>query len=567
MPFRIPVLFLGLIFLAASAMAEPRIALVIGNGAYGQGIGNLVNPPNDARLVAKALTDAGFKVNTVLDADQKQMKRAIVEFGQTLSAAGPDAVGLFYYAGHGVQVNGANYLIPTKAQIESQADVDIESVNADTVMQQMEFAGNRMNIVILDACRNNPLPAASTRSMDRGLARVDAPTGSFIAYSTAPGSVAADGDGKNSPYSKALADAIENQRVPLEQLFRDVRVNVMNATEKKQVPWDSSSLTGEFFFKPPSGAAQPSTQLASAAPAPAPVAPASGASQSTARAPAPEPGKVFRDCPDCPELVSIPAGGFSMGEQPGDTADRAEEKPAHQVTLAKPFALMKTEVTRDAFAAFATDSGRDISGGCQMSDGGDGKWDDNATFLKPGIAQQGNHPVVCVTASDAADYADWLSKRTGKHYRLPSEAEWEYAARAGSKTSWPWGNAVAAAGCKYVNAMDASGHKKYPTNDQLPCDDKFTTTAPVGSFPANAFGLNDMLGNVWEIVADCWHDTYSGAPTDGSAWMGSGSCQDLVMRGGSWLENPWDTRFFARWHYGVDSRDTSIGFRLARDLD
>jgi formylglycine-generating enzyme required for sulfatase activity len=566
MGYRFLVLFLGLLCLASHALAEPRVALVIGNGAYGQGIGNLTNPPNDARLIAKSLKDAGFTVALVLDADQKQMKRAIVDFGKSLTSAGPDAVGLFYYAGHGVQVDGKNYLIPTKAEIESQSDVDIESVDADTVMQQMEFAGNRMNIVVLDACRNNPLPAVSNRSLDRGLARVDAPTGSFIAYSTAPGSVAADGDGKNSPYSKALADAIENRRVPLEQLFRDVRVNVMNATDKKQVPWDSSSLTGEFFFKPPNGAApQPSTQLASAAPETA--APVAGADQSTSRTPAPEPGKVFRDCPDCPELVSIPAGSFSMGEQPGDQADRAEEKPAHQVTIGKPFALMKTEVTRDAFAAFVTATSRDISGGCQASDGGDGKWNDGADFLKPGIAQQGNHPAICVSESDARDYADWLSQKTGKHYRLPSEAEWEYAARAGSKTSWPWGNTITPAGCKSMNAMDASGHKKYPINEQLPCDDKFTTTAPVGSFPPNAFGLNDMLGNVWEIVADCWHDNYTGAPADGTVWVGSGSCQDLVMRGGAWLENPWDTRFFARWHYGVDSRDTSVGFRLARDLD
>jgi len=408
-------LLLGLLGLASPAWAEPRVALVIGNGNYGKGIGTLINPPNDAKLIAKALKDAGFTVATVLDADQKQMKRAIVDFGKSLAAAGPDAVGLFYYAGHGVQVNGKNYLVPTKAEIESQSDVDIESVDADTIMQQMEFAGNRMNIVILDACRNNPLPAAS-RSAGGGLARVDAPTGSFIAYSTAPGQTAADGDGKNSPYSKALAEAIENQHVPLEQLFRDVRVNVMNATEKKQVPWDSSSLTGEFYFKAPNGAAaQPSAQLAAAAPAAAPTA---GTGQSAARTPAVEPGKVLRDCPDCPELVSIPAGNFNMGAQPGDQADRPEEKPAHEVTLAKSYALMKTEVTRDQFAAFVKATSRDMSGGCYMADGGDGKWSDNADYMHPGIEQQGNHPVVCVSDSDAADYADWLSQKTGKHYRL-----------------------------------------------------------------------------------------------------------------------------------------------------
>ncbi len=147
-----------------------------------------------------------------------------------------------------------------------------------------------------------------------------------------------------------------------------------------------------------------------------------------------------------------------------------------------------------------------------------GKWDDNGDYLKPGIDQQGSHPVVCVSDVDAVDYAAWLSEKTGKHYRLPSEAEWEYAARAGKKTAWPWSNEVGSNGCKFVNTIDASGHKKYPINEAQKCDDKFVTTAPVGSFPANSFGLYDMLGNVWELVGDCWHDTYKGAPADGSSW-------------------------------------------------
>ncbi len=208
-----------------------------------------------------------------------------------------------------------------------------------------------MNIIILDACRNNPLPAGK-RSADKGLARMDAPKGSFLAYSTAPGATAVDGKGSNSPYSAALANAIENDRVPLEQLFRQVRVDVMAATGEDQVPWDASSLTGEFFFKKPDGSA-PAQQTAAASPAPMPAAqPAAQSGTSRTPDPAAAPGKPFRDCPDCPELVSIPAGSFSMGAQPGDQADRPEEKPAHQVTLAKPFALMTKEVSRDQFNAF-----------------------------------------------------------------------------------------------------------------------------------------------------------------------------------------------------------------------
>ena len=547
------------------AGAEPRVALVIGNGNYGSGFSSLPNPPNDAKLITKALKDAGFEVMTVLDADQKQMKRAFSDFGQKLADKGKDAVGLFYYAGHGVQVNGANYLIPTGASIAKEGDVDMEAVNADWVLQQMEFAGNRMNIIILDACRNNPLPAGK-RSADRGLARMDAPKGSFLAYSTAPGDAAIDGKGSNSPYSQALAKAIESDRVPLEQLFRNVRVDVMNATGEEQVPWDASSLTGEFYFKRPDGSA-PAQQSAALAPAPAPQPAAqSGTDASRTPQPAVAIGKVFKDnCPNCPDLVAIPAGKFRMGSDPDADMDRKEERPTHDVTIGKPFALMTKEVTRDQFAAFAKATNREIDTGCQANDGANGKWLDDATFLEPGIKQAGNHPVVCVSQTDADDYAEWLSQATGKNYRLPSEAEWEYAARAGKKTAWPWGNDVGKSGCKFVNAMDVSGRKDNAINDPMECDDGFVKTAPVGSFPANAWGLYDMLGNVWEIVSDCWHPNYDGAPKDGSDWE-SDSCNDGVLRGGAWLENPWDTRFAARWRNEGKGKDNATGFRLARDL-
>jgi formylglycine-generating enzyme required for sulfatase activity len=545
------------------AAAEPRVALVIGNGNYGSSFSRLPNPPNDAKLISKALKDAGFEVMTILDADQRQMKKAFSDFGQKLADKGADAVGLFYYAGHGVQVNGANYLIPTGANIAKEGDVDMEAVNADWVLQQMEFAGNRMNIIILDACRNNPLPAGK-RSADKGLARMDAPKGSFLAYSTAPGATAVDGKGSNSPYSEALAKAIESDRVPLEQLFRNVRVNVMNETGEEQVPWDASSLTGEFYFKRPDGSA-PTQQTAALAPAPAAQPAAQSGSTSRTPDPAAAPGKIFKDCPNCPDLVSIPAGKFRMGSDADADMDRAEERPAHEVAIAKPFALMTKEVTRDQFAAFAKETGREIDTGCHAADGGDGKWRDQGTFLDPGIEQQGSHPVVCISETDAADYADWLSQKTGRQYRLPSEAEWEYAARAGKKTAWPWGNDVGKNGCKSVNAMDASGHRQYPINEPMQCDDGFVTTAPAGSFPANAWGLYDMLGNVWELVSDCWHDTYDGAPNDGSSWD-SGSCSGHVMRGGAWLENPWDTRFATRWQNESGGKDTATGFRLARDL-
>jgi uncharacterized caspase-like protein len=268
----------ALLFCLASAMpalAEKRVALVIGNGKYGGDIGSLVNPPNDANLMAEKLSTLGFQVIKLVNGDQKAMKRAISDFGEKLFQAGPEAVGLFFYAGHGVQIGGANYLIPVGAEMSREADAEIEAVNANWVLQQMQFAGNNINIVLLDACRNNPL-TRSFRSGDRGLARMDAPTGTFIGYSTAPGEVAADGNGKNSPYVAALSAELGQPGVPLEETFRNVRVRVMSETQEQQVPWDSSSLTGAFYFK--SGA-----KVASVAPAPAaPAKPASNGAEAGA---------------------------------------------------------------------------------------------------------------------------------------------------------------------------------------------------------------------------------------------------------------------------------------------
>ncbi len=233
---------------SAATAAETRIALVIGNSEYSSG--PLPNPANDAKMMGDTLTSLGFEVILRRNADQNTMKRAIQEFGARLEKGGPGAVGLFYYAGHGVQLNGRNYLIPTTAQIDREGDVEIEAVSADWVIEQMRFARNRLNIVILDACRNNPF-TRSMRSVDHGLATMDAPAGILIAYSTAPGSVAMDGNGRNSPYTEALSQAMRDLHEPVEQVFKHVRVGVMGATANKQVPWESSSLTGDFYFAPP----------------------------------------------------------------------------------------------------------------------------------------------------------------------------------------------------------------------------------------------------------------------------------------------------------------------------
>ena len=229
----------------ATAATEPRVALVIGNGGYAEA--PLTNPVNDARLMAETLRGLGFDVIERTDADSREMKLAIFELGDRLEAAGKEAVGLFYYAGHGVQVNGQNYLIPLGAEITKERHVAIEAVGASWVLGQMEFVGNRVNFIILDACRNNPL-TRGFRSQVRGLAKMNAPTGSLVAYSTGPGDVAVDGDGTNSPYTLALAEVMQMPNLPAEKVFKLVRDAVREATKGEQTPWEESSMTGEDFY-------------------------------------------------------------------------------------------------------------------------------------------------------------------------------------------------------------------------------------------------------------------------------------------------------------------------------
>ena len=207
----------------------------------------LRNPVNDARSMSSTLRELGFSVELLEDASQKEMKRAIDRFGEKLRDGG---TGLFYFSGHGIQVSGRNYLIPVKYTITSEDDVEYESVDAGRVLAKMKAARNGMNIVILDACRNNPFPS-SFRSASQCLATINAPSGTFISYATAPGSVASDGSGKNGLYTGELIRHMKSPGLKLEEVFKKVRADVQKKSEDKQVPWDASSLTGDFYFVPP----------------------------------------------------------------------------------------------------------------------------------------------------------------------------------------------------------------------------------------------------------------------------------------------------------------------------
>jgi hypothetical protein len=262
----------SLLFLlcASSASAEKRVALVVGNSAY-QNVTRLDNPRNDAALMAETLSGLGFTLvggRAQLDLDKAALETDVQNFGQQIQGAD---VALFYYAGHGVQVNGSNYLVPVGANPTREADVDFQMLDINLVLRQMQGSGTRLNLVILDACRNNPFSARGLRSADGGLAQMRAPEGTLISYATQPGSVAQDGSDGHSPYTKALAMTIKQVGLDIFQTFNQVGLAVKRQTGGSQQPWVSSSpIDGAFYFAAPASSpqvtAEPPQQLTNALP-------------------------------------------------------------------------------------------------------------------------------------------------------------------------------------------------------------------------------------------------------------------------------------------------------------
>jgi formylglycine-generating enzyme required for sulfatase activity len=577
---------------SAPALADKRVALVIGNSAY-QSITPLDNPKNDARLMADTLRSLGFSLvggRAQLDLDKGGIDRAVRAFGAQLQGAD---VGLFYYAGHGVQVSGANYLVPVDANPVRQSDVDFQMLDANVILRQMADSGTKLNLVILDACRNNPFGGRGLRGGTRGLAQMQAPEGTLISFATQPGNVAQDGDDGDSPYTKALAQTIRKPGLDVFRTFNEVGLAVASATGGTQQPWVSlSPIKGDFYFvgapeasvvpvvatPGPSEAERAWAMIKDATsvtvlddfirrfgdsfyatlararleelkkaqvatvtpPAPPPSAqtPCGGETVSVSlasRPPCPlstteerglRPKDVFQECATCPEMVVVPAGSFTMGSR------TVLEYPQHQVTIAAQFAVGKFELTFEEWDRCIAASG---CNGYKPSDTGWGR---------------GRRPVINVSWEDANAYVAWLAKLTGKPYRLLSDAEYEYAARAGTTTAYPWGNAI---GTKNANCHGCGSQ----------WDNK--QTAPVGSFAANGFGLYDMVGNVWEWTEDCFHYTYNGAPADGSAWT-SGDCSERVWRGGSWHDSPQEVRSASRNRFSAANRNGDFGFRVGRTL-
>jgi len=285
-------------------------------------------------------------------------------------------------------------------------------------------------------------------------------------------------------------------------------------------------------------------------------------------------GKVFKDCAECPEMVVIPSGRFVMGgTQPGD--EEREKLPnrfrnrsqlQREVSVSS-LVMSRNEVTVGQYRAFVTATNRSESGGCFVWTGTEEVKDLSKDWRNPGFTQTDSHPVACVSWEDAIAYTQWLKQKTGKDYKLPTEAQWEYAARAGTTKSRFWGD-DGNMSCTYANGADLKAKADVPGLSTLTvtnCDDGYAYSAPVGSFRANAFGLQDMLGNVWEWTQDCWNENYVGAPNDGNGWT-NGNCSRRVFRGGSWINLPNRIRSDHRGEGPITGRFSRLGFRVARTL-
>lgn len=283
--------------------------------------------------------------------------------------------------------------------------------------------------------------------------------------------------------------------------------------------------------------------------------------------------KSLHDCPDCPEMVEIPAGQFVMGASPDEEerenlseAFRHRSQPQRRVRV-RGFWAGKYEITRRQYRVFVEET-RHPGAGCFMWVGTRYDVDPAKDWRNPGYAQDDSHPVACVSWEDASTYATWLSKKTGKRYRLLTEAEWEYAARAGTTKARFWGDdGNSNRSCDHANGADATAAARLPDSSigaVANCNDRHAYTAPVGSYRANAFGLHDMLGNVWEWTQDCWNATYNGAPVDGTEWT-AGDCTMRAVRGGSWDDAPVGLRAAYRVGSPTSIRVYGRGFRVARD--
>jgi formylglycine-generating enzyme required for sulfatase activity len=607
-PYALRVLFAFALILCATftlSSEGSRCALVIGNAKYATG--PLRNPANDATDMAAALKEIGFKVTLATDANKKTMFQLIDKFGSDIKGAD---LALFYYSGHGVQADGENYLIPVGADINAASDVELEGVQLQRLISRMNSGGAGTNVVILDACRNNPFPQAA-RGMERGLAVVgQKPPESVIVYATEAGETAEDGGGRNGVFTAALLKNIRRNE-ELTRVLRDVNAEVRQVTGQKQKPAKYDNLTRDVYL----------TGLASPGPAAGVVAVASapGAQKvcgSLAVSVAAE-GELFVDGRNVGELpaggkaaipdievgdralalrysdgqvekqtatvlegrstsvvfgyrqgqsqpvpsqpvpnavpqaeavnlptnfVFVPSGSFVMGSSESER-NRYKDEVQHQVSLSS-FAISKYDLTFDEYDAYCQ-----ATGAAKPKDEGWGRgsqpvinvsWYDAVAYCNWRSTQEGRRPAYAISGKDVS----WDRSTNG--YRLPTEAEWEYAAKGGPQASSLAVNAVYAGSAKVDQVAWYSGNSAIQTH-------------PVGQKEPNSLGLYDMAGNVAQWCWD-WFGSYSAGSQHDPTGTTSGG--ERVVRGGSWYEGWKDVRSAVRGGDNPDYRCDRIGFRL-----
>ena len=602
----------------SGAVNAKRVALVIGNDQY-QSVDKLNNARNDAKLMASVLTKAGFAVSQASDLGREKLWNTIDSFKAGI-VKGDEVV--FYFAGHGVQIGSTQLLLPVDINPRNEAQVQRDGVPLIDVQDALKDA--RVAIFIIDACRDNPFPKQGTRTLgaSRGLLPPEPSSGQIIILSAGRNQRALDRvpgqNVNNGLFTWELAQVLQAPGVEIRNALERVKDTVddkARAAGHEQRPSLVNDLRGSFFFFGTTTAqvapsASPVFELTPAQKeekfwddaklagnkeafeayldsypkgryvnlAKANIARLTIAAPQTVQTPTPvaQPGqdmlgKVFKDCADCPEMVVIPAGRFVMGAQPGEEereklpdSFRNRSQPQREVSVSS-FVMARNEVTVGQYRAFVTETNRSTSGGCFVWTGTKFETDLSKDWRSPGFTQTDSHPVACVSWEDATAYTQWLKQKTGKDYKLPTEAQWEYAARAGTTTSRFWGD-DGNMSCTYANGADLKAKADVPgasTWTVANCDDRYAYTAPVGFFRANAFGLHDMLGNVWEWTQDCWHENYVGAPNDSSAWT-QGDCSRRVLRGGSWFSLPQFLRSASRSGYTTAGRNNVVGFRVAR---
>ena len=514
--------------LVGPAWADKRVALVVGVSDYKVG-GKLPQTLIDAGKIGAALSARGFSVTTLdkPDLTKSELEQALLEF--SISADRAD-VAVLYFAGHGMQHGDDNWLIPASAELRAESHIRFEGVSLQNVVELMRTA--RFRIIVLDACRNNPFVVnwGATMSTGEGLgmvAQAAMPAGSLVAFSAAPGQKVPN-DGL---YAEALAKWIGAEGIELRQALDRVRRDVQQknpAAAPEYVPrYDGAFSFSTGYIETPGILDVPFLDAR--------------ATTSTVRAPliSVDPKMLpdfalFRECEGCPEMVILPAGTFTMGADDGEQ----NEKPVRQVSIRR-FAISRFETTWDDWdTCVAAGSCR---GAGPQGAGGDNGWG------------KGRRPVIEVDWNDAQAFARLATSQTNADYRLPSEAEWEYAARAGSVEKYAWG------------ALDPVCDEQAPNGANFAsCADQ--RTRPVGSFVSNLFGLFDVHGNVMEWVEDCYMDNYAAGQTNDGKPFTKGLCEILVARGGSWWDGPEHLRSANRDGDRSTGRYDFIGFRVARTL-